>query len=140
MSDSLGFLVDNLGKQTAAYQFFKAPQKTMQMAEIALNLEGELSLNAKATAKTGVLLGPAAATQPAISNALSIGRAVVSGVKVAAFAKGGNTADPSKRMSLASAAGSAHGASGGSFAPGGPISGPTLGIIGEAGAELVIPN
>ena len=141
LSDSLSFLVDNLGKQTAAYQFFKAAQKTLQLAEIALNLEGELSLNAKAAAKTGVLLGPgAAATQLAISNALSIGRAVISGVKVAAFAKGGNTADPAELVSLASAAGLLSGASGGSFAPGGPVTGPTLGLIGEAGAELVIPN
>jgi phage-related minor tail protein len=144
MADSLSFLVDNLNKQSAAYVLFKAAMKTLQLAEIGLNLEGELSANAKNAAIDprnalpggSVIVG----AELAIKNGMSIGRAVLGAVKVAAFAKGGNTANPQELVSLASAAGLINGASGGSFAGGGPVEGATLGLIGEAGPELVIPN
>lgn len=144
LADSLSFLVDNLNKQSAAYVLFKAAMKTLQLAEIGLNLEGELSANAKNAAidPRNALPGGSAivGAELAIKNGLSIGRAVLGAVKVAAFAKGGNTAKPQELVSIASAAGLISGASGGSFAGGGPVEGATLGLIGEAGPELVIPN
>jgi hypothetical protein len=140
LADSLSFLVDNLNKQSAAYVLFKAAMKTLHLAEIGLNLKSELSANAKNAAvdPRNALPGGSAivGAELAIKNGLSIGRAV----KVAAFAKGGNTAKPQELVSIASAAGLISGASGGSFAGGGPVESATLGLIGEAGPELVIPN
>jgi phage-related minor tail protein len=146
LSDSLSFLVDNLGQQTAAYVLFKSALKTLQLAEVGLNLQAELSNNALAASDPRnplhLLPGGEAiiASQLAIKNGLAIGRAALSAVKIAAFAQGGNTTKPQELVSVASAAGLISGASGGSFAAGGPVDKATIGLIGEAGPELVIPN
>jgi phage-related minor tail protein len=144
LDDSLTFLLDNLGKQTAAYQFFKAALKTLKLAEIGMNLESELSANSLNAAKDvrNALPGGSAmvATELIIKDGLAIGRAALGAVKIAAFAKGGLTTKPQELVSVAAQAGLISGASGGSFAGGGPVKKATLGLIGEAGAELVIPN
>ena len=103
-----------------------------------------MSANAKAAAEnplSGVTGGAAGTTQLAISTGLAIARSVAAGIKIAAFAKGGRTDQLLNNMvPLSSLAGLLTGASGGSFAGGGPVEQGTIGLIGEAGPELVIPN
>ncbi len=143
LADSLGFLVDNLGQQTVAYGVFKQAMKALQLAEIGINLQGELQANALAAAKNpanGPTAGFAGISQLALANALSYGRAIIAGIKVSAFEKGGRTDSGLNQFPLASLAGMLSGASGGSFAGGGVVPGAQIGLIGEAGAELVIPN
>jgi hypothetical protein len=142
LTDSLAFLVDNLDKQSQAYGIFKAAMKAMQLFEIGISLQAELAANHKWAADNpanAATAGFAGITQGAMLDVLSIGRATIAAAKVAAFADGGRT-DAGKAMPLEMLASLLSGRSGGSFAPGGPVTGPTLGLIGEAGAELVIPN
>lgn len=81
-----------------------------------------------------------------VNDGLAIVRAAAAGIKVAALAKGGPTNQLVSQVPLESLAGLLSGASGGSLAPngsfagGGPVGSATIGLIGEAGAELVIPN
>ena len=149
LKEGVRLVEDNLNKQSTAYQIFKAARKTAELAEIGINLVSELSSNAKAAAANplnGVTAGAAGATQLVISNGLSSVRAVAAGIKVAAFAKGGRTDQLVNQVPLDSLAGLLSGASGGSLAPqgsfagGGAVQQATIGLIGEAGAELVIPN
>jgi hypothetical protein len=139
LKDGLQLVEDNVSKQSAAYDILKAARKAAALAEIGINLNMELAYNAKNAAELGPILGVPAL---ALMNGLSIGRAVLAGIKVAAFEKGGSTGakGTGTLMDLARWGGVLSGASGGSFAGGGPINGPTVGLIGEAGAELVIPN
>jgi hypothetical protein len=81
-----------------------------------------------------------------LKNGLSIGRGALAAIKIAAFEKGGKTTNRVSEVLLSDVAGMLSGVSGGSLAPngsfatGGPVGQATLGLIGEAGAELVIPN
>lgn len=144
LKESLQLVEDNLDKKSAAYQLFKAARKTAELAELGINLAAEMSANAKAAADNplnGITAGAAGATQLAIANGLAIARSVAAGIKIAAFAKGGRTDQLLNNMlPLSSLAGLLTGASGGSFASGGPVEQGTIGLIGEAGPELVIPN
>ncbi|MDO7849244.1 phage tail tape measure protein [Hymenobacter sp. M29] len=147
LADSLNFLVDNLSQQSTAYGLFKQAMKALQIAEIGINLQGELAANAKAAAENpanGPTAGFAGISQLALANGLSIGRAILSTIKVSAFEKGGRTDSGLNQFTLASVASLLSGASGGSqvgsFAGGGVVPGAQIGLIGEAGAELVIPN
>jgi hypothetical protein len=149
LKEGLQLIEDNLDKQSTAYQLFKAARKTAELAELGINLQAELQANAKAAAENplnGPTAGAAGATQLAVTNGLSIVRAVAAGIKIAAFAKGGPTDQLVNQVPLASLAGLLSGQSGGSLAPGGsfagggPVEQGTIGLIGEAGPELVIPN
>jgi hypothetical protein len=144
LKESLQLVEDNLDKKSAAYQLFKAARKTAELAEIGINLAAEMQANAKASSENplnGITGGAAGATQLAIANGLAIARSVAAGIKIAAFAKGGRTDQLLNNMlPLSSLAGLLTGASGGSFAGGGPVEQSTIGLIGEAGPELVIPN
>jgi phage-related minor tail protein len=144
LKEGLQMVEDILDKKSAAYQLFKAARKTAELAEIGINLQAELQANAKAASENplnGITAGGAGATQLAISNGLAIARSVAAGIKIAAFAKGGRTDQLLNNMvPLSSLAGLLTGASGGSFAGGGPVEQSTIGLIGEAGPELVIPN
>lgn len=147
LKEGLQLVEDNLGKQTTAYQIFKAARKAAELAEVGINLVGEMSYNAKAAAKTTEMFGPAAgAAQLVVTDGLSIVRAIGAGIKIAAFAKGGRTDQLANQLPVEALATLLSGASGGSLAPrgsfagGGPVGSATIGLIGEAGAELVIPN
>jgi phage-related minor tail protein len=143
LDEGLSFLVENLNKQSAAYVLFKSAMKTLQIAEVFINLEAQLSNNAvwATDPKNPLRLIPGAAeTQMVVNDGIAIGRAALSAAKIALFAKGGDTSKPQEIVSMASAAGLISGASGGSFAGGGPVDKATIGLIGEAGPELVIPN
>jgi hypothetical protein len=139
LKEGLQLVEDNLDKKSAAYQLFKAARKTAELAEIGINLAAELQNNSKVASENplnGITAGAAGATQLVVSNGLSIARAAGAAIKLAAFAKGGRT-DKGELLPLASLV---NGASGGSFASGGPVDKATIGLIGEAGPELVIPN
>lgn len=146
--DSVGVLVDNLNQKSSAYASFKIILQAMQLAEVGMNLQNELSNNALVASDPknplrltlGPLAEPIIASQLALKNGIAIGRAALTTVKIAAFEKGGNTMRPADVFSVDQVAGLLSGTSGGSFASGGPVKKPTLGLIGEAGAELVIPN
>lgn len=149
LKEGLQLVEDNLDKQSTAYQVFKAARKAAELAEIGINLAAEMQYNAKAAAANPlneVTAGAAGATQLAVSNGLSIVRALAAGIKIAAFAKGGRTDQLANQLPVEALASLLSGASGGSMAPrgsfagGGPVGSATIGLIGEAGAELVIPN
>jgi phage-related minor tail protein len=144
LKEGLQLIEDNLDKKSAAYMIFKQARKTAELAELGINLQAELQANSKAASENplnGITGGAAGATQLAVSNGLSIVRSVAAGIKIAAFAKGGRTDQRLNNMvPLSSLAGLLTGASGGSFAGGGPVEQGTIGLIGEAGPELVIPN
>lgn len=139
LKEGLQLVEDNLDKKSAAYQLFKAARKTAELAEIGINLAAELQNNSKAASENplnGITAGAAGATQLVVTNGLSIARAAGAAIKLAAFAKGGRT-DKGELLTLDSLV---NGASGGSFVGGGPVDKATIGLIGEAGPELVIPN
>jgi len=150
LTDALGMVTDNLDKQSAAFVIFKAAMKTAQLAEIGMNVIAETSSNAKwaAADPRNALPGGSAivGAELLLKNGLSIGRGALAAIKIAAFAKGGPTTDRVGEVLLGDVAGLLSGVSGGalapngSFATGGPVNQATLGLIGEAGAELVIPN
>ena len=146
LTDTLGFLVDNLDKQGKAFMLFKQALKAAQIAQIFVNLEGELSNNrVNATNPLNplnLLPGGQAlvAAELAVKNTIAYTQAGLGAIRVAAFAKGGRTDQLANLVPPAMLAGLVGGASGGSFAGGGVVPGPQLGLIGEAGAELVIPN
>ena len=101
LHEGLQLVEDNLNKKTVAYQLFKAARKTAELAELGINLAAELSANAKAAAENplnGVTAGAAGATQLAITDGLSIVRAVAAGIKIAGFAKGGATGGDGTRV------------------------------------------
>jgi hypothetical protein len=143
LKDGLQMVEDTLDKKSTAYRVFRAAQKTAALAELGINLAVEMAYNAKNAAEMGPILGVPALT---IMNGLSIGRAVLAGIKIAAFAKGGRTDQLVSQVPIEALAGLLSGGSGGSMAPkgsfasGGPVGSATIGLIGEAGAELVIPN
>ncbi|MBC6988578.1 hypothetical protein [Hymenobacter sp. BT491] len=150
LAEGLALVEDNLNKKSAAYQVFKAVRKAAELAEIGIGLQAELqanSLNAARNPLNAVPGGAAlVATQLAIQNGMSIVRAVAAGIKVAAFKEGGNTGqakniiDGRQMLSLLSGASGGSQAPSGSFVGGGPVGKATIGLIGEAGPELVIPN
>jgi hypothetical protein len=143
LKEGLQLVEDNLDKKSAAYQVFKAARKTAELAELGINLAAEMASNAKMAAENplnGITAGAAGATQLAISNGLSIVRSVAAGIKIAAFADGGATTQRVNQVLLSDAVDMISGMSGGSFAGGGPVKSGTIGLIGEAGPELVIPN
>jgi phage-related minor tail protein len=150
LTDALGMVTENLDKQSTAFLFFKGAMKTAQLAEIGMNVISETSSNAKwaAADPRNALPGGAAivGAELLLKNGMSIGRGALAAIKIAAFEKGGPTNQRVGEVLLGDVAGMLSGLSGGaltptgSFAPGGPVTGPTLGLIGEAGAELVIPN
>jgi hypothetical protein len=150
LTDALAMVTDNLDKQSNAFLFFKAAMKTAQLAEIGMNVIAETSSNAKwaAADPRNALPGGSAIVGAELlyKNGMSIGRAALAAIKIAAFEKGGPTSRRMSEVLLGDVAGLLSGVSGGalspsgSFATGGPVNGPTLGLIGEAGAELVIPN
>ena len=148
--DALGMVTENLDKQSSAFVLFKAAMKTAQLAEIGMNVIAETSSNAKwaAADPRNALPGGSAivGAELLLKNGLSIGRGALAAIKVAAFQKGGPTTERVGEVLLSDVAGLLSGVSGGSLAPngsfaaGGPVGQATLGLIGEAGAELVIPN
>jgi hypothetical protein len=142
LKEGLALVEDNLDKKSTAYQIFKAARKTAELAEIGMNLQAEMQANSKASSENPLNGITAGATQLVITNGLSIARALAAGIKIAAFAKGGRTDQLAHQVPVGMLAGLLSGASGGSSATfaGGPVTGPTIGLIGEAGAELVIPN
>jgi hypothetical protein len=149
LKEGLALVEDNLDKQSSAYQLFKAARKTAALAEIGINLQNEIQNNAlwASDPRNPLRYIPGAAeSKMVIDDGLAIVRAAVAGVKIAAFAKGGPTDQLVNQVPLASLASLLSGSSGGSLAPGGsfagggPVDGATIGLIGEAGAELVIPN
>lgn len=150
MKEGFALLEDNLNKKSAAYTVFKAARKAAELAEVGIGMVAELQANALNAARNPLNAVPGGsalvATQLGIQNGLSIVRAVAAGVKIAAFKQGGNTSRGTDIFSVDQLAGVLSGAGGGSQAPsgsfvgGGPVGKATIGLIGEAGPELVIPN
>ncbi len=136
-SDGVEDLMASLGKKSIAYQAFMAAKKAMALWDIKVNLVSELSENAKQAA---AFPPPFNIIYKVATDALSIAGAAGAAGKVLAFAKGGNTGKGGEALDGRQLAALLSGASGGSFAAGGEVKGPTLGLIGEAGAELVVPN
>jgi hypothetical protein len=149
LGEGLKLVEDNLNKKGAAYQVFKTMRKTAELAEIDINLIAEIQAIWKAANQNplnGVTAGAAGTTQGIIQIGLAVARATGASIKIAAFAEGGNTVRSQNLMEsrqvLAMLSGATGGsqAPGGTFAGGGPVNKATIGLIGEAGPELVIPN
>ncbi|WP_276496741.1 phage tail tape measure protein [Pontibacter litorisediminis] len=147
--DTLDGLMGFLNEESAAYQVFKAIRKTLTVAEIIMNLEKELAFNAVAAAANplnAVTFGAAGVAQLKAANILSTVRAGISMAKVVAFEQGGFTGSGGKTIPMKEVNGlwqTASGFSGGSigaFADGGFVNNAQLGLIGERGRELVLPN
>ena len=148
LKEGLQLVEDHLDKKSAAYKAFKAARKAAEIAEIGINLAAEIQAIWKAASENpfnGITAGAAGTAQGVLQTGLAVARAAGASIKVAAFAAGGRT-DGGRPVALAPWAGLLSGASGGSLAPGGsfagggPVQQATVGLIGEAGAELVIPN
>jgi hypothetical protein len=146
--DTLDGLMGFMKEESAAYQVFKTLRKAVSLAEVMMNLEKEMAFNAVAAAANplnAVTFGAAGATQLATSNTLSAVRAGFSVAKILAFEKGGMTKG-GKTIPMAEVGGMwqmMSGYSGGSigaFADGGWVNDAQLGLIGERGRELVLPN
>jgi hypothetical protein len=145
--DSLNFLLDVLNKKSVAYEAFKNALKLAQIAEIAINLEARLMKifgNAESDPLSSNMVTAAIpAANAAVKAAVAIGQAAVSTARIMAFADGGRTDKGSTALSMETVMSLFGGGLSGSrstFAAGGSISQPTIGLIGEAGPELVIPN
>jgi hypothetical protein len=146
--EALDGIMGFMNEESAAFQIFKAIRKTVTLAEIALNLEKEMALNAATAAANplnAVTGGAAGITQLKIMNTLSAVRAGISAAKVIAFEQGGMTRGdktiPMVQVGNSWQMLSGHsGGSIGTFADGGWVNNAQLGLIGEAGRELVIPN
>ncbi|WP_266206232.1 phage tail tape measure protein [Pontibacter kalidii] len=142
LTDAFEGVMDLMDKESTAFQALKHLRKVLAIAEIAINLQKELSLNAVAAAG----MGPFGAAYLPLSNAKSLLRAGLATAKVVAFEKGGMTkGDKTVPMSQVGgvwqmASGLTGGSSIGTFAKGGWVNDAQLGLIGEAGRELVIPN
>lgn len=148
-ADTLDGLMGFMKEESTAYQVFKAIRKTVSVAEIIMNLEKELAFNAVAAAANpmnAVTFGAAGAAQLKLANTLSTVRAGLSIAKVAAFEKGGLTKASGRTVPMAEVNGLWQVASGysggaiGAFADGGWVSNAQLGLVGERGRELVVPN
>ncbi|MCA8830193.1 phage tail tape measure protein [Hymenobacter pini] len=144
LKEGLALVEDNLNKKSAAYQLFKMLRKGAELAEVGMGVIAETQANALNAARNPLNAVPGGsalvATQLAIQNGFAIARGVAAGIKIAAFKSGGNTMRPGEVFGVGQLAGLLSGASGGSFAGGGPVGKATIGLIGEAGPELVIPN
>ncbi|MDF7810518.1 tape measure protein [Hymenobacter sp. YC55] len=148
-SDELAFIMDNIDKKSGAYKAYKAIRKTLALADLGINLAKELSAIAEAAAENplnGVTAGAAGAVQLVVQSGLAVGRATMAGIQIAKYAQGGPTnrvqeiATTREALAMLSGASGGSQAPGGSFQAGGPVDKATIGLIGEAGPELVIPN
>ncbi|MGI4866121.1 MAG: hypothetical protein ACRYFZ_19510 [Janthinobacterium lividum] len=88
----LDAVMSNLDQESAAYQVFSAARKAIALAEIAINLEKELSNNA-VTASTinSVSFGVGGTAWLVVQDTLAIVKAGAAAAKLAGFAQGGFT-------------------------------------------------
>lgn len=136
-------VIDLMGEESKANDAMKALRKTLSLVQIGINLAMEMSANAVAAANMNAILPGSGVAWLPWQNAQSLIRFGVSTAKILAFREGGNTMMDGEQVALdqfGSLLPMLSGASGGSFAGGGPQRTPRLGLIGEAGPELVIPN
>jgi hypothetical protein len=87
----LDAVMSNLDQESGAYQAFAAVRKALALAEIAINLEKELSNNAVAAAKMNSLIPGSGVVWLAVQDTLAVVRAGASAAKLAGFDKGGYT-------------------------------------------------
>ncbi|QNF34372.1 phage tail tape measure protein [Adhaeribacter swui] len=144
--------IDLLGKDTAARKVAVTAHKAFSLGKIAVDLREEIQaiwkhanqnpMNALIPGSGNIIAG--------VQTALAIGRAVKSTKEVTAqqFYAGGMTkkdGNPAlikmmERNGIWEMASGQSGGSIGAFAEGGMVNEARLGLIGEKGAELVIPN
>jgi len=89
----LDAVMEQLDQESTAYQVAQAIRKTMALAEIAINLEKQLSLNAVAAREKDALLPGSGIVYEVVMNGIAIAGAAASAAKVAGFAAGGYTGD-----------------------------------------------
>lgn len=141
--DTLDGLMNFMNEESLAFQAFKQIRKGVSIAEAFLNLEKEKALNAATAAANplnAVTSGAAGVAQLKLMNTLATIRTGISVAKIAAFAKGGSTVPMTEVDGMWQMASGYSEGSIGTFADGGNVSSARLGLIGEAGAEWVMPN
>lgn len=82
-------IIEAFGKESAAGQAALIIKKTLALAEIAINLEKQLSLNATAGRALDLLLPGSGIAYQIATDALAIAGALASATKIAGFATGG---------------------------------------------------
>lgn len=148
--DALDSIMGFLNEESDAYQVFKTFRKMFSLAEVILGMEREVAANAAMAAADPMNLVPGGsalvAAQLKIKNTMAKIRTGVSVAKIVAFEEGGYTASGGRTIPMKEVDGMwqmASGISGGSigaFADGGFVNDAQLGLIGERGRELVLPN
>jgi len=147
--DALDGVMGFMNQESDAYKIFLRFKKMASTAEVILNLEKEVAANNfNAVANPLATLpgmGPILLAQAQVLNTMAKIRAGVSVAKIMAFERGGMTRGgrtiPMAEISgMWQMAGGHSGGSIGAFADGGWVNDAQLGLIGERGRELVIPN
>lgn len=136
---------DLLGQDEQNRKKFGGILKTLALAEVAINLQKELSaiaLYAQENPANALTGGGAGAAIIGVQYALAIARATLASAKIAAtkYEDGGYTVDGQNHASLSSVVSKYQPTNVGSFQSGGVYSRPSLGLVGEAGTELVVNN
>lgn len=89
----LDAVMRNLDEEGSAYQAFAAVRKGLALAEIAVNLQKELSNNAVASAKMNSLIPGSGVPWLVVQNTLAVVRAAAGAAALAGFDKGGYTGE-----------------------------------------------
>jgi len=145
LQDVLSFISESLGKDEAARKKNAVALKALAIGEVLINLSKELSaiaLYAAQNPANGVTFGLAGT---GVFAAQSIAAGIRAGLSIAKissqkFAEGGLTVGGGKTDSLTNVLSRHSPSNVGSFSGGGLFSSPSIGLIGEQGAELVVRN
>jgi hypothetical protein len=145
LQDVLAFISESLGKDEAARKKNAVAIKALAIGEVLINLNKELSAIAlyasqnPANAVTFGAAGTAVFTAQGIAAGIRAGLAIAK-ISSQKFAEGGSTVGGGKTDSLTNVLSRYSPSNVGSFSGGGLFSSPSIGLIGEEGAELVVRN